>query len=105
MSMKIQNDGLNPAAASPAPPSEGLEQAGSSTSARSPIFSGADQVSISSLSGSLASSAGALAQQHAARVSHLAALYAKGAYQPDSMQISRALISGAIAAGSLQMDN
>jgi len=50
----------------------------------------------------VATSVGALGEQQAARVSQLAALYARGDYQVDSMQVSRALISGAIASGPIE---
>jgi hypothetical protein len=66
---------------------------------------GTDQVDISSLSGNVAASSAALASQQAARVSHLAALHSKGEYQLDSMQISRALLSGAIAAGPAEEES
>ena len=105
MSMRIHNDGIAAAAASQAAPAENAAQPGSSTLSVPVATSGGDQVDISSLSGNVASSVGALAEQQSAHVSQLAALYAKGEYQVDSMQTSRALLSGAIASGPVEEDS
>ena len=105
MSMRIQSDGMAAAAASPAAQAESTVQSGSFTKAGSAANGGSDQVDISSLSGNVAASVAALAGQQADRVSQLAALYAKGEYPADSLQISRALVSGAIAGGSLEEDS
>jgi anti-sigma28 factor (negative regulator of flagellin synthesis) len=104
MSMRIHNDGVAGPAASQSAPAESTAQPGSSTqiglAANSP-----DQVEISSLSGNLTDSAAALANQQAARVSQLAALYARGEYQVDSQQLSHALVSAAVSSGSLGEDS
>jgi anti-sigma28 factor (negative regulator of flagellin synthesis) len=105
MSMRIYNDGIAALAASQAAAAESAAQPGSSPQAGLVADSGADQIDISSLSGNVAASAAALAGQQAARVSQLAALYAKGEYQVDSLQLSRALVSEAIASGSLEEDS
>jgi hypothetical protein len=105
MSMRIHNDGIAAAAAPPPAPAENVAQLGSSTLVAPIANTGGDQVDISSFSGSVASSVGALAEQQATRVSHLAALYARGEYQLDSMQTSRALLSGAIASGPAEEDS
>jgi anti-sigma28 factor (negative regulator of flagellin synthesis) len=99
--MRIQNDGIaGPSASGPAA-AESVAQSGASTRAGSAgSSSGADQVEISSLSGNVAAAAATLASTQADRVSQLAALYAKGEYRVDSMQLSRALISSAISSGS-----
>jgi len=102
MSMRIHNEGIAAAAAPPPPPVENVAQQGSSTLAAPIANSGGDQIEISSLSGNVASTVGALAEQQAARVSHLAALYARGDYQVDSMQTSRALLAGALASGPVE---
>jgi len=101
--MRIQNDGIAGTTAAHAVPAE---NAGASlTRSISETNGSTDQVCISSLSAKIAESVGAVAEQQANRVSQLAAMYAKGAYQPDSMQTSQALLSGAIAAGPLEPDN
>jgi len=105
MSMRIQNDGIAAPAAPPSSPAENIASSGSSVRSASEANGATDQVCLSSLSGSVAASGSALADQQAARVSHLAAVYARGDYQPDSMQISRALISGAVAGGSFEEDS
>jgi hypothetical protein len=104
MSMRIHDDGLAAAAASQSAPANGPIGLGSGSSRQSGSVSnlGADQVDISSLSGNVAATSAALANQQAARVSQLAALYAKGDYHVDSMQLSRALISGSMAGGSVE---
>jgi anti-sigma28 factor (negative regulator of flagellin synthesis) len=53
----------------------------------------------------VAASLSALAGEQAARVSDLAAIYAKGQYQVDATQLSRALVSRALGAGSVEEDN
>src|ERR1035438_905768 len=101
MSMRIQNDGIANLAASQAAQVQSATQPGGSTQAESIAHSGADQVAISSLSGNIAASSAALAGQQAARVSQLAAVYARGEYQANSLETSRALVSAAIAGGSV----
>ncbi|MGA2648592.1 MAG: hypothetical protein ABSF15_28245 [Candidatus Sulfotelmatobacter sp.] len=104
MSIRIHNDVIAAAAPPPPAPAENAARAGASTLASSVAGSSGDQVEISSFSGNVATSVGALAEQQGARVSHLAALYARGDYQVDSMQTSRALISGAIASSPIEED-
>jgi anti-sigma28 factor (negative regulator of flagellin synthesis) len=105
MSMRIHNDGIAASAASQAAAAETAAQPGLSKQAGSVANSGADQVDISSLSGNIAASAAALTGQQAARVSQLAALYAKGEYRVDSVQLSRALVSTALASGPAEEDS
>jgi hypothetical protein len=104
MSMQIHNDGIAGPAASQSAPAESAAQPGSSTQIGFPN-SGADQVEISSLSGNIAASVNALANQQAGRVSQLAALYARGEYQVNSQQLSHALVSAAISGGSMGEDS
>jgi hypothetical protein len=103
--MRIHNEVIAAAQPPPPAPAENVARAGSSTLAGSIARSGGDEVEISSFSGNVATSVGVLAEQQAARVGHLAALYARGDYQVDSMQISRALVSGAIAASPVGEDS
>lgn len=103
--MRIYNDGIAASAAAQAALAESAVQPGASPQTGSVANSGSDQVDISSLSGNVAASVAALAGQQAARVSQLAALYAKGEYPVDSLQLSRAMVSEAIAGGSLGEDS
>jgi hypothetical protein len=105
MSIRIQNDGIASAATSQTAPVEQAGKQGSSARSGSVANSGADQVDISSLSGNIAASSGALAEQQAARVSQLAGIYSKGDLQVDSQQLSRALVSSAIQGSSGGGDN
>ncbi|SPE23317.1 exported hypothetical protein [Candidatus Sulfopaludibacter sp. SbA3] len=105
MSMRIQNDVIATTPASQAAAAESSLPAGSSKRLGSTADAGADQIEISSLSGNVAQSSAVLASRQAARVSQLAALYAKGQYQVDSQQLSRAMVSHAISAGSLEEGN
>ena len=104
MSLQIHNDQIAGAATPLAAPIDGAPRSGGTAQAESVTNAGADQVAISSLSGSIAESSAALASQHAVRVGELAALYAKGAYQPSSVETSRALVSEALAGGSVEAD-
>lgn len=103
--MRIHNDAVSTSAASQAAQAESVAQSGSKGRLNSTGATGGDQVQISSLSGNLASSNAALASQQSSRVSHLAALYAKGNYDGNAAQISKALVAGAITSGSVGAEN
>jgi hypothetical protein len=104
MNIQLHNDQVAGIATPLATPVDSAQHPGGSPQTESIANGGADQVAISSLSGSIADSAAALASQHAARVSEVAALYAKGAYQPDSLESARALVAEALAGGSIEED-
>ena len=104
MSMQIHNDGIAGPAGSQSSPSVTTAQPDQSTRIGFGANTGGDQVEISSLSANIAATAATLADQQAARVNHLAAVYARGEYQADSMQVSRALIGGAVAGASPEGD-
>lgn len=57
-----------------------------------------DSVEISGISAHLAEANAADAQQRAARVAHLSALYAKGEYHVNSANLSHALVSQSVGA-------
>jgi len=57
---------------------------------------GGDQVTISSLSGSITDTLATAAARQSSKVQHLAALYASGRYHADSEHVSRALVSQSI---------
>ena len=101
MRIRLQNDGVAGASTSAASQTN-LTQSGSSITPASGFNT--DQVEISSLSESISSASSALGSQQADRVSQLAAVYAKGQYQVDSVQLSHALVSHALASGSVEND-
>ena len=104
MRIRLQNDGVAGASTSAASQTN-LTQSGSSITPASGFNTGgADQVEISSLSESISSASSALGSQQADRVSQLAAVYAKGQYQVDSVQLSHALVSHALASCSVEND-
>jgi hypothetical protein len=98
MNIRIDQEALSGARVSELSRSEDV---GSSSAVRSNSLSGpgglkADQVDISSLSGSIADSLSAAAAQQTSKVQHLAALYAAGRYNVDSLQVSRSMVSQAL---------
>jgi len=104
MRIRLQNDGVAGASTSAAGQTN-LTQAGSSITPASGLnAAAADQVEISSLSEGISNTNNALGSQQADRVSQLAAVYNKGQYQVDSVQLSRALVSRALASGSVESD-
>ena len=104
MRIRLQNDGVA-GASTPAASQTNLTQSGSAITPPSGISSSpADQVEISSLSESVANASSALDAQQAERVSQLAAIYAKGQYQVDSVQLSHALVSHALASEPVEDD-
>jgi anti-sigma28 factor (negative regulator of flagellin synthesis) len=105
MSIRIQNDGIAAASTGQTAPAEKAGKAGSSASSASLANLGSDQVDISSFSGNIAASSSDLANQQAARVNELTAIYAKGDFQVDSGQLSRSLVSSAIGGGSVDGDS
>jgi len=105
MRIRLQNDGVAGASTSAASQTN-LTQSGSSATPASGLgSSAADQVEISSLSENVANASSALETQQAERVSHLAAVYAQGQYQVDSVQLSHALVSHALASGPVENDD
>ena len=105
MRIRLQNDGVAGSSAS-ATGQINPTQSGSSIAPSSGLnTAGADQVEISSLSESISSTSSALEAQQAARVTQLAAVYAKGQYQVDSAQLSHALVSHALASAPVENDD
>jgi len=101
MSIQIHNHGIVGPETPPSAPLGNVAQPGSSTRIGIAANSDADQVEISSLLGNIASSAAVLADQQAAHVTQLAAVYARGQYPVDSLQLSHALVSEAISSSSV----
>ncbi|HUP04079.1 MAG TPA: hypothetical protein VMU19_08820 [Bryobacteraceae bacterium] len=102
MSMRVHNDPAAAAAATQTATVDRMAPAGSSSAAASGAQGVTDQVSISSLSNSLTASLGTLEDQQSARVSYLAAIYARGEYQADSAQTSHAMVSQALTGSAAE---
>jgi hypothetical protein len=104
MSIRIHNGNLAGPAPSPSTrPDESLQASGSSGKVlSSSIAAGEDRVEISALSEGVDGANRALEAGDASRVQRLAALYQTGAYQVDSLQVSRALVSDAIGGHGLE---
>jgi hypothetical protein len=98
MSIRIAGDGLEGALAPQISKTQDTARvAGSSPSGTTKAGgSGGDSVEISGLSTSLAKAGAADDARVDARVSVLRAMYARGDYQPDSAQLSQALVSHAL---------
>lgn len=97
MSLRIQSDPAGGATASE------VSRAAQSTSASSEagkigskIGSGGDRVDVSSATEAISAGISAQNLQRANRVAQLGALYARGQYSADSMNVSRAIVSGAV---------
>ncbi|HVW07870.1 MAG TPA: flagellar biosynthesis anti-sigma factor FlgM [Bryobacteraceae bacterium] len=102
MSIRIQNDGIGSGVA---PEVNRVGDAGHAAGASGKgrvgtTTAGGDQVEISSAAQTFSDGVSASSAQHSARVKELSALYASGRYQVDSHQVSRALVSGSLSAGS-----
>ena len=99
MSIRIYSEGMSGTAASEASRAQEVSRAGDAgkPSTKS-TTSGEDQVSISSLSESLA----AQGSQHAARVQHLKALYQSGKYAVNAAEVSHAIVNHALKAGQTE---
>jgi anti-sigma28 factor (negative regulator of flagellin synthesis) len=99
MNMKIQGEGLSGANALEISRTQDpkADSTGSRHNASGIAAYGGDSVSVSNLASKIAQSS--LADEHlmANRVSHLAALYARGEYRPDSASLSRALVSQSLS--------
>lgn len=99
MSIRIDNDQLTAAAGAQA----GKTEQSGATGSR-PLFgtgtqsTGSDSVEMSSIASNLISSGAAEEAGRSQRVSQLAAAYANGSYQPDSLHISRAMIAQSLSA-------
>jgi anti-sigma28 factor (negative regulator of flagellin synthesis) len=102
MRIRLENDGVSAASTAGAGQINPTRSGSSSPTAPAGHTGGADQVEISPLSESISNASNALQTQQADRVNQLAAVYAKGQYQVDSAQISHALVSQALASGSVE---
>ncbi|HSW51467.1 MAG TPA: flagellar biosynthesis anti-sigma factor FlgM [Bryobacteraceae bacterium] len=77
-----------------------VERPNESRQAESRATGGSDRVELSSLTGGLARSLEASAQQKAGQVERLSRDYASGRYQVDAREVSRAMIAEMRAAGA-----
>jgi anti-sigma28 factor (negative regulator of flagellin synthesis) len=78
--------------------SQSVGRDGRSVSSTKSGSSGPDQVELSSLSHALNASA----SSRSARIDQLTALYQAGQYQPDPAQISKSMVSEALAGSALE---
>ena len=100
MDLKIGSQIQNNASSTPAGRPEGATgRAGPGGNHRlqSVASIGEDRIEISSLTGQIAEGMSAESAARSERVSHLAALYGSGHYSPVPSDVSRALISHALA--------
>jgi anti-sigma28 factor (negative regulator of flagellin synthesis) len=96
MSIRIDNDTLTGAAASPASKSCQTGSTGAKSLSSTGQSTGKDSVEISSITSNLINAGSAQDADRAKRITQLAAAYANGSYQPDSLNISKALVQQAI---------
>ena len=99
MDMRIQGESLEGALAPQTSRTQETPPAGQNEGQRVPkaVESGRDSVEISGLSARLSAANQQEDARVAGRVSTLAALYARGQYQVDSANLSRALVSHALS--------
>jgi anti-sigma28 factor (negative regulator of flagellin synthesis) len=97
MSIRIDNDQLTAAAGAQAGKTDQVGATGTrSLFGPAAQSTGKDSVEMSSIAASLISAGSAQDLDHAQRVSQLAAAYASGSYQVDSLNTSRAIVGRAI---------
>lgn len=99
MSIRIDSDKLAGTSGAQTGQTEQIRSGGRSSLASGGRVGGRDSVEISSMAGGIADATAAQAAMNADRVQQLTAIYAAGRYQVDSLQVSRAMISGAITGG------
>lgn len=100
MDLKINNQIPNNALSAPAGRPDGAAGqvgAGNKHRLQSVGSVGADRIEISSLTGRIADGLSTESARRSDRVGHLAALYGSGRYSPAPSDVSRALISHALA--------
>lgn len=101
MSIRIDNDRLTGATAAQAGKAEQARSTSTkSSSGLTTQSTGRDSVEMSSLANLLMHAASVQDAGRAGRISQLAATYVSGAYQPDSSNVSRAIVEHAISARS-----
>ncbi len=98
--MKIQNDGIQGSNPIETGRTQNTQPARAANRLAGQKVAGTegDSVEISGISAHLAETNSADGQQRAARVSQLAALYARGEYRTNAADLSKAIVSHAIGA-------
>jgi hypothetical protein len=102
MDMKIQSEALSGANALEISRTQGSTPDGRRAGApeQGKVGYGIDSVSVSSLASKVAQASAVDENRASDRVSQLAALYARGKYRPDSVSLSRAMVSRALTDSS-----
>jgi len=105
MSIRIHNEALPGTSVSELSRSEQAAQAakdGGKLNSVSNANSSSDSISLSSLSSSISDHLEQSNHINTGRIAHLSALYSAGKYNPDSAQISRAIVSNALGSSGVE---
>ena len=97
MNIRVQDYYQTTAAAEPLRADEVSRPPGTAKPAAGAATNGTDQVSLSSLPGSIGDALAVAQSQQADRVRQLAAVYASGHYQVDAGKVAHAMVAQAIA--------
>jgi len=97
--MKINDRNTAGAAAAETARTQDTYKSNRTDSAQTGSSGSSDRVEFSSTLGGVSRAIACEGQQRAARVQALATAYQNGSYRPDSMAISRAMISETLSAG------
>lgn len=101
MSIRIDSDSLTGATAAQAGKTDQIGSAGTKSAfGLTRQGAGRDSVEMSSIAQELLGAAAAQDADRAGRINQLAAAYASGSYQPNSLNVSRAMVAQAINAPS-----
>lgn len=100
MSIRIDNDRLTGATAAQAGKTDQTRSASTKSSFATAQGTGKDSVEMSSMAENLMRAGAVQDANRAGRVSQLAAAYGSGGYQPNSLNVSRAIVEQAIIAPS-----
>jgi hypothetical protein len=102
MSIRIHNEALPGTSVSELSRAEEVSRSAKdgSKSISGAGITGGDQVELSSLSGSISQALTAAAAHQSGKVQHLAALYASGKYNVNSVDLGRAIVSQTIGSSS-----
>ena len=97
--MKIQNNGSSGAAPLDNSRTQPVTPGGAGNGGQTISGHDGDSVSISSISSQVSDANTAESQQRSSRVEELSALHARGGYQVNAANLSRALVSQSLAPG------
>jgi anti-sigma28 factor (negative regulator of flagellin synthesis) len=101
MTIRIDSDKLAGAASSQTGQTEQVRSGRARSSwTQDARQTGGDSIQISSMAGAIADASAVGSAEKSERVKQLSALYASGRYQPDSLQVSRSMVSRALTESS-----